>query len=111
MKLDQIKQEGGFATDHLVKQSVTWKKAANDEVTFDVFIAKPSFGEMERLVAQAKTGRSQGAELISLCVRFGDSGEEKVSYEQAYDMVPSLVEALSEAVIEVTGIKKDSEKN
>ncbi|KAF0804932.1 hypothetical protein A6D6_02696 [Alcanivorax xiamenensis] len=109
MNLNELKQAGGFASDQLVKRQITWKKSPEDTVTFEVHIAKPSYGEMERIMGEE--GRSKGAAMIALCVRLGEHGDEPISYDQAYDMLPSLVDALTKVVIEVNGIKKDAAKN
>lgn len=116
MKLSELKDKGGIVDAALVKKSVTWIRVGDDgekeTLAFDVFIKRLSFGVMERVMKAdpADPERSLTAALISEGVRFGDSGEEEISYVDAFQLQPGLARVLSIAVKEVN-LAGDPAKN
>ncbi|MDA8485166.1 phage tail assembly chaperone family protein, TAC [Pseudomonas resinovorans] len=107
MNLNELKEKGGIVDAALVKKPVTWTRIAEDgqseTLSFDVFIKRLSFGVMERVmkVDPSDPERSLTAALIAEGVRFGDSGEEEISYVDAFQLQPGLARVLSIAVKEV----------
>lgn len=103
MNLAQLQAAGAFVEAAPVKTSVTWtrKNAAGEEITdiFDVWVRRRSFGTFER-VAMLSEDRSKSAKMLSECVLLGEA-QEALSYEQAYQLDPSLAFVLIEAVKDV----------
>jgi hypothetical protein len=112
MDLKQLQARGGFVPPTPVSTETSWTYEAEDgnEVTdtFTVRIKKHSQAEIERLYADfGKDPKiSYTAALIAASVFWGDEGEARVSYDEAFKMVPSLTEALAEAIDKVNPIKK-----
>lgn len=109
MKLKDLEKAGGFVPVDGVKKSVTWKnRHTGEEFVFDVFVKRMSFGTMERfLVSTNDDDRSRGAMTIAECILFGDAGEP-MTYEQAYQLEPSLASVLMNAVTEVNTPSKEA---
>lgn len=107
MKLSELKEAGGFASvAPPVKADVTWKKD-DEELKFSIFVRKLSFGEIERM-QQERDDRSRGASVISKAVIL--DSEERLTYEQAFDLHPGLALALLNAINSVNeGAAKNSQ--
>lgn len=102
MNLKELKAAGAFvSTDH-VKRTITWK-----DYTFDVFVRRQSFGSLERLL-MATDDRSKSATHIAECVLLGENAEP-MTYEDAYQLEPSLARELLVAVREVNGLNEEAE--
>lgn len=103
MNLAQLQAAGAFVEAAPVKTPVTWTRqnATGEEVsdTFDVWVRRRSFGTMER-VAMLGEDRSKSAKMLSECILLGEE-QEALSYEQAYQLDPSLAFALVQAVKDV----------
>ena len=100
MNLSELQAMGAFVEAAPIKTPVTWTRdnAEGVEVsdTFDVWIRRRSFGTLER-VAMLSEDRSKSAKMLSECVLLGDA-QEAITYEQAYQLDPSLAFVLVEAV-------------
>lgn len=107
MNLQQLIEKGGFVEAAPVKMSVTWTRQgkAGEDLTdqFDVWVRRRSFGTFER-VASLGEDRSRSAKMLSECVLLGDA-QDAISYEQAYQLEPSLAMALIKAVKEASAPK------
>ncbi|WP_159913027.1 phage tail assembly chaperone family protein, TAC [Pantoea sp. 18069] len=107
MNLHQLTEKGGFVEASPVKMPVTWTRqdaSGKDLIDkFDVWVRRRSFGTFER-VASLGEDRSRSAKMLSECVLLGDT-QESLSYEQAYQLEPSLAMALIEAVKEASAPK------
>ena len=103
MNLAQLQAAGAFVEAAPVKTAVTWTRqnAAGEEVSdsFDVWVRRRSFGTYER-VAMLGEDRSKSAKMLSECILLGEE-QEALSYEQAYQLDPSLAFALVQAVKDV----------
>lgn len=105
MLLKDLIDKGGFVSAEPVKKSIEWVHDVDgSEVTdkFDVWILKQSFGHMER-VWSGPDDKSRSAALISECVRFGENAEERLTYDQAFNLHPGLATVLMVAFNEVNG--------
>jgi hypothetical protein len=102
MDLRELKAKGGFVSAEPVPVEVTWKHG-KDTDTFTVHVVKQSFGAMEGMF-EAATDRSRAATFIAACIRLGD-GKERMSYDDAYALDPSLATVMVEAINKVNGGK------
>lgn len=110
MNLKQLRERGGFVPSAPVKKSIVWKttdekSGAEEDVAFDIFVRKLSFGMVES-IATDPDGKSRNATLISLAVVLGDDGKETLSYTDAYQLKPSLARAMVIAIAEVNALPK-----
>lgn len=106
MNLKELKERGGFVSSALVKKEIVWKHAAESGEehtdTFTVFVRRQSFGSVER-VFFGQADQSKAATLISESLRLGD-GKERLSYEDAFQLDPSLAALFIAAINEVNGV-------
>ena len=106
MNLKELRAKGAFVSAHPVKKSVTWKTSEGEDVAFDVYVKKLSFGDYERLFLSESDDRSRMARVLAETVKLGDEGKEDLSYEDAYQLEPSLARALIDAVNGVNAAPK-----
>lgn len=117
MNLDELISKGAFVPAAPIPTEVTWTRLDADgkEIsdTFTVHIKRRSYGVMERVFKAdpENPDRSINAQFISESVLFGDGGVEQMSYEQAFQLDPSLATVLMKAVREVNGIGRTEAKN
>jgi hypothetical protein len=133
MNLQELKARGGFVSSEPVKKSVTWKHETADGQEIDdkfyIYVVRQSFGSVEKLLTGIND-RSKTAAFISACVRFMANTDEakeyekkraddptmpvrldlleSMSYEDAYQLEPSLAGALVVAINDVNGEQKNS---
>jgi hypothetical protein len=101
MRLADLLAAGGIVPDDLVKREVVW-----DNGVAEVSIKRMGYGEVEKaILSRTADQTSNSAWLIASCV-YLDDGNERLSYDQAYWLHPSLFKALSEAVTEVNDMGK-----
>lgn len=101
MKLADLQAAGWIVPDELVKREVVW-----DNGTAEVSIKRMGYGEVEKAILDRTPDQSSNsAWLIAACV-YLDDGKERLTYDQAYRLHPSLFKALSEAVTEVNDMGK-----
>lgn len=111
MNLSELKEAGGIIAAAPVKKSVTWEREGADPMTFDVHVRRLSFGTLERLLVADADDRSRSAAYLSATVLLGDGGDEPLSYEDAFQLDPSLATALITAAREVNRTGENPEKN
>jgi hypothetical protein len=105
MKLQELRDLGGFVPVEPVERVVTWTRPVDGELksdTFSVLIKRQSFGVIEKLLMAENDDRSRSARFLAESILLGD-GKERMSYEDAYRLEPSLASALIEAVNAVNG--------
>lgn len=96
MNLADLMAAGGIVPEELVERTVVW-----DGGTATVHIKRLGYGEVEQeILARKPEQTSNTAWLIAASVRL-DGGKERLTYDQAYRLDPSLFKALSVAVSEV----------
>lgn len=114
MNLAELKAKGGIVAAAPVQKEVTWvrKNDAGEEVTdtFIIFVKRQSFGSIETIWASGED-RSKSASYISQSLRLGDKGKEQMSYDEAYQLDPSLATVFITAINEVNGTGKATPKN
>ena len=103
MKLEEFKSAGGFVPRDLVSKKITWDRKEGDLV-FDVFVKRHSFGMIEQILGDGDDTRSRSAHYIAESIRFGDKGDEKMTYEQAFDLDPKVAGLFVAAINEVNGV-------
>lgn len=114
MDLAKLRETGGFVPLTPVAHEVTWKPPGADEsVTFTVHIRKLSFGAVEKLWGgiEKDADKSRIASFISSTVLLGENGTEALTYQDAFQLEPTLATVFIEAVNAVNGISGASEKN
>lgn len=102
--LEDLKAVGAFFSDKPVQKAI---KFVLDGQEYDatIWVKRLSVGEQERLAMLSHSDDRKGsALLISEIVLLGD-GAERISFEDAYRLSPSLAMAMMEAIEEVNGAK------
>lgn len=114
MNLAELKARGGFVALAPVAKEVSWthKDENGEEVTdkFTIFVKRQSFGAIESIWASGED-RSKSANYISQSVRLGDKGKDVMSYDDAFQLDPSLAGVLIAAINEVNGTGRTEPKN
>lgn len=95
MNLAELRNAGGFVAAEPVKFLVEWR-----EFSFDVWVKRLSFGDVENLYEQ--DDRSRSARMIATAILLGENKEE-ISYEDAYRLDVSLAAKLIDAFNKVNG--------
>lgn len=102
--LKELKALGGVIADAPVEKSITFK-IDEQEYAAKIYIKRLSIGDHEKLIGHIQ-GEERTAHLISTAVMLGDGGKERISFKDAYQLHPSLAEAMLGAFNEVNGPKK-----
>ena len=104
MDIDRLRKLGAFVADRPVKRSVVWTRFTDEgdkeELAFDVWVIKPSFGQIEDVVAQSAGSVSVRSALIASCIRLGEDGKGQFTLEEVRALDPGLATALSNAITE-----------
>lgn len=105
MDLQWLQANGGLVAQAPVVRTVSWTHLGPEgqEVTdtFSVRVRKLSVGDVERLVSESsrKPGRSYTASIIAESILLGEQGNDRFTYEQAFQLDPSLAEVLLEDAV------------
>lgn len=107
MNLADLMNAGGFVSDQPVKKEVVWKRTVDGkeiESTFDVFIRRQSFGQMEAIYGDG-ADRARMSKYIaeSIC---DESGKAIIPYEKAMLLNRDLGTLFIEAINDVNGLNK-----
>jgi hypothetical protein len=106
--LKQLTAQGGFAATKPVKKHIAFEIDGN-ALEADIFVRQIGIGEYEDVyLADDKDKRSKTAKIIAESVTLGEDGKERISFDDAYRMKPSLASAILDAFNEVNGAKKSS---
>jgi len=104
MSIAGLKKIGGVLTGQAIERNIKWTNVDDDgkktEHEFTVGVVKLGLAATERIWAPVQNGdeeRSSWAMLICETIRLGDKFDERISYEDACNLNPSLFSALSEA--------------
>jgi hypothetical protein len=111
--LNELKSKGGLVPDAPIRKTITFDSTdhatgATEQVEANIFVRQLSVGEYEALFFAQDDKRSRTAKIISEAIRLGESGKERISFEDAYKLTPSLAGAMVEAFNEVNIAKKSS---
>lgn len=113
INLSQLKEIGGVLTGEAVPREVVWKRTDEDgnevENTFTVGVVKLGIAATERIWAQSES-KSRWATLIHETIRLGNGFKDRISYEDACNLEPSLFNALSEASNVVNPAPKEGDE-
>ena len=116
MDLQQLRDIGGLVSQTPVTKEITWTPpdkdgVAQEPVIFTVRVKKLSFGMVERMWAVDIEDRSNMATVVSASILLGTEGEERFSYEDAFQLEPGLARSLMTAIGEVNGTGAAAAKN
>lgn len=107
MNLAELKARGGFVSGALVKKEVSWTHmdpVSGDQITdtFTIHVRRLAYGDIERIFLGGEDGeRSRSAAVIAARVLLGEKADERLSYEEAFQLEPSLAAALTDAIAKV----------
>ena len=111
MNITELKAAGGIIAAQPVKKRVTWEREGAEPVEFDVHVRRLSFGTLERLLTAETDDRSRSAAYLSATVLLGDEGSEPLTYDDAFQLDPSLAAVLMTAVRDVNRTGEPAAKN
>lgn len=106
--LKDLKAMGAFVPEKPLKKEIRFKLDGDEEFVATVHVKKVGIGDYESLFLGDKEERSRTAKAISEIVTLGDDGKEKIGFEDAYKLHPSLAGAMLNAINEVNATKKSS---
>lgn len=104
MDLKELQAQGGFVDDKPIKEPVAWTRGDGEKISFDVHVVRQPFGVVDE-VLKTTDGRSQSACMISNCIRLGKEGKERLTYEHAFGLDPTLAFCLIAAINRVNAKK------
>lgn len=100
MDINELQALGGFVDAAPVPKEITWKGPDGNSLKATIHIVRQPFGVVESTFSTGDADRSQGARMIHLAVRLGKDASEQLTYEQAYNLLPSLAWAMVGAINE-----------
>lgn len=112
--LGDLKKIGGVLTGKPVARTITWATEDDEgkakEHTFTVGIVKLGVAATERIYG-AGEDKSRWALMIHESVRLGKGFEERIPYENACNLVPSLFAVLAQEAAKVNPRQEIDEGN
>lgn len=115
MNIADLEKLGGLVSEEPVIRKISWTHFQGEEEKtedFEAGIVRLSFSQIEEIQKQ-DTNKIKTAEFISLCVRFPDDNgryEQRLTYEQACRLAPTLAYALSTAIVETNNLDHKTKK-
>lgn len=106
--LNDLNSAGAFVATAPVKRTITFTLDDGEERSGDIHVKRLSIGDHEKLFLGAPDKESRTALLISEVITLGEDGTEKISFQQAYQLHPSIAGAMIQQFNEVnSGAKKN----
>lgn len=113
INLAQLKQIGGVLTGQAVERPVKWTTTDDEgkkvEHEFLVGVVKLGIAATERIWGQAESN-SRWATMIHETIRLGEGFKDRIGYDDACNLDPSLFAALSEAANSVNPKPKEGDE-
>lgn len=104
--LKELRGLGAFIPDKPIKKEIKFKLDSDEELSASIHVKRLSIGDYESLILNETDTRSRTAKMISSAITLGDDGKERISFEDAYRLHPSLAGAMISAFNEVNSAKK-----
>lgn len=104
--LKELKAMGAFIPDEPIKKEIKFRLDDGQEVSTTIFVKRLNIGEYESLFLSDKEDRSRTAKMIAEGIRLGDKGQERLTFQQAFTLHPSIAGAMIGAFNEVNTPKK-----
>lgn len=99
--LEQLSTTGAFVPTAPVKTEITFTLDDGIQHTGDIFVKRLSIGDHEKLFMGAPDKESRTALVISEVITLGENGKERISFNKAYQLHPSIAGAMLNAFNEV----------
>jgi len=113
MKLEDIEKNGGFVDGTLIKKSGIWKRinaetGGLDDFEFEYFVKLSSWLEYQDIFKGLNAANGLNPECLSIvaCIRLGEDGSEKLTYEQAAKLDSGLFNAFRAGISELYAAKR-----
>lgn len=106
--LKELKAMGGFVPDKPISKEIKFTLDDATEYSAIIHVKKMNIGEYEALFLTDKEEKSRTAKIISVGVFLGEDGKERIPFDEAYKLHPSLAGAMVTAFHEVNIPKKVS---
>lgn len=113
MDIEKLKAMGGILPSAMVPKEINWVTADGEEVSFTVFVRRLSYGESVAVFKDVSRDEeiNQAAWKIAACVRLGENGEQKLTYDEAMALDLTLGVAMCKACNEVNGFGGESKNS
>ena len=116
MVLADLQKTGGVVSRERIPAEIQWRDVGEDGTfvpkAYRVFIVQPSYGDIE-LMAQEGGGNRRAVQVatVAACVRLGEKGDVQLTYEQAFDLHPTLLLAMYAAIDKTGFVPKKPERS
>lgn len=113
MDLKELTAKGGFVASEPVKKEVEWVKTVDGQeetIKFDVFVKRHSFGVIEKFFSGGED-KSKAAAYIAESILMGEKANQRMTYDQAFQLDPTLASCFIKVINEVNGTGKTEPKN
>jgi endo-alpha-1,4-polygalactosaminidase (GH114 family) len=117
MRIADLRSKGAFVSTEPVKRTIEWthQDAESGEIvtdTFDVWVIHPSFGMIETAFKEEKSEiKSAQSAAIAACIRLGEDATERLSYDDAYNLNPTLAQAMIAAINSTGAVPKKPKRS
>lgn len=103
MNINDLEKAGAFVQKGTEQKTVVWKNDEGGEFTFVIHIKKMSAGDYEQFIRAFNSDNSsfQASAISSILTDSENGSAPLMTYEQAYQLAPSLSKLFIDAINEV----------